>query len=123
MESLPSFTIGQNSPGKCVLFILERKNVFLDYKNRELKKSKQVDFFQKGLVHGFCQKLELFLCFYFGKRGQENLFYDILKGKNAFLDYKDYRLKQLEKHRLKKVEKLGFVYCPLNLSIVLVKIF
>ena len=43
--------------------------------------------------------------------------------KNAFLDYKDYRLKQLQKHRLKKVEKLGFVYCPLNLSIVLVKVF
>ena len=38
-----------------------------------------------------------FFCFYFGKRGQENLFYDILKGKNAFLDYKDYRLKQLQK--------------------------
>ena len=55
-----------------------------------------------------------FFCFYFGKRGQENLFYDILKGKNASLDYKDYRLKQLQKHRLKKVEKLGFVYCPLS---------
>ena len=34
-----------------------------------------------------------------GKRGQGNVFYDILERKNAFLDHKN---------KLKKVEKLGF---------------
>ena len=46
-----------------------------------------------------------------GKRGQGNVFYDILERKNAFLDYKN--------NKLKKVEKLGFP----KVSIVLVKIW
>ena len=32
--------------------------------------------------------------FIFGNRGQENLFHDILAGKNAFLGYKNKRLKK-----------------------------
>ena len=46
-----------------------------------------------------------------GKRGQGNVFYDILERKNAFLDYKN--------NKLKKVERLGFP----KVSIVLVKIW
>ena len=41
--------------------ILERKNALLDYNNRKFKKSKNWDFFFKGLVHGFGQKLAIFL--------------------------------------------------------------
>ena len=36
--------------------ILEGKNVYLDNKNRKLKKSKNKSF-SKGIVHGFCQKI------------------------------------------------------------------
>ena len=32
--------------------ILERKNAFLDYKNKKLK-NKKIGLFSKGLVHGF----------------------------------------------------------------------
>ena len=44
--------------------ILEGRNGFLDYKNKKLKKSKNWSF-QKGLVHGFGQKLVIFPDFYF----------------------------------------------------------
>ena len=45
------------------------------------------------------------------------MFYDILKGKNAFLDYKDYRLKQLQKQTEKSQKiricllSIEFVHC------------
>ena len=42
--------------------ILERKKVFLDYKNNKLKKSKIWDF-SKGVVTGFGQKLAIFPSF------------------------------------------------------------
>ena len=42
--------------------ILERRNAFLDYKNKKFKKSKNWDF-SKGLVHGFSQNLVIILDF------------------------------------------------------------
>ena len=39
--------------------ILERKNTFLCYKNKELKKAKNCNF-SKGFFHGFGQKLAIF---------------------------------------------------------------
>ena len=42
--------------------IIERKNACLRYKKMEFKKSKNCRF-SKGLVHGFGQKLAIFLCF------------------------------------------------------------
>ena len=54
--------------------------------------------FPKGLVHGFGQKLVIFLDFYFRKNrtekcvlNQRKVFYDILDDRNAFLDYKKKR--------------------------------
>ena len=48
----------------------------------------------------FVKNWQFFYLFILGKIGQENVFYDILDRKNAFLDYKNIKLK--------KVEKLGF---------------
>ena len=46
--------------------ILDRKECFLDHKRKLLKKSKKNRHFAKGLIHGFCQKVDLFLiCFFF----------------------------------------------------------
>ena len=47
-------------------------------------------FFQSILVKNW-QFLHLFIL---GKIGQENVFYDILERKNAFLDYKNIKLKK-----------------------------
>ena len=47
------------------------------------------------LVHGFGPKLAIFPPFFFlGNIGQENVFYDILERKNAFLGNKNKKLKK-----------------------------
>ena len=52
--------------------------------------------FAKGLTHGFGPKLAIFPCFFLGKIGQENVFYDILEWKNASLGYKNKKFKKLK---------------------------
>ena len=74
--------------------ILKRKNAFLDYKNTKFKKSKNWHF-SKGVKPLFWSKNGHFSNFYFlGNVGQENVFYDILERKNAFLDYKNKMFKK-----------------------------
>ena len=60
---------------------LDRKNTFLGYKK---KKSKNWHF-SKGLV--LVQKWPFFKLSFLGNIDQENVFYDILEQKNAFLSY------------------------------------
>ena len=68
--------------------ILHQKNAFLDYKNKNFEKSKNC-IFSKGLTHSFGPKMVFFPTFFFLRhKGKENVFYDILHQKNAFLDYK-----------------------------------
>ena len=80
--------------------ILERKNAFLGYKNKKLKKSKNWDF-SKGVSLCFLVQNWSFLhVFILDEIGQENVFYDILVGKKP--------LSRLWKQEVKKVEKLRF---------------
>ena len=73
--------------------ILERKNAFLGYKNREFKKRKNCDFF-KGANPWFWSKIGHFSTFFLGNIGQETLFYDILERENTSLGYKNKKLKK-----------------------------
>ena len=74
--------------------ILERKNTFLDYKNMKSKKSKNLRF-SYGVNPRFWSKSGHFSIFFFlGNIGQENVFYDILERKNAFLGYKNKKSKK-----------------------------
>ena len=57
-------------------------------------KSRKIDIFPKGLTHGFGPKMAIFPIFVLGKIGQENVFYDVLKRKNAFLGYKMKKFKK-----------------------------
>ena len=51
-------------------------------------KSGKFDICPKGLLtHGFGPITAIFPSFVLGNIGQENVFHDILQGKNAFLDY------------------------------------
>ena len=86
------FLLGNIGQENVFYDILERKNAFLPYENKKLKQSKNWDF-SKG-AHGFGQKMAIFPSFFFGNIGQENVFYDILERKNAFLSYKNKKLKQ-----------------------------
>ena len=77
--------------------ILERKNAFLGYKNKQFKKSKNWHFC-KGVNPWFWSKNGHFSNFFFlGNIGQENVFYDILERKNPFLGYKNNKIKQSKK--------------------------
>ena len=64
--------------------ILEQKNAFLGYKKKKLKKSRNKNF-SKGVNPWSWSKNGHFSNFLFSYIGQENLFYDILERKNAFL--------------------------------------
>ena len=46
------------------------------------------------LTHGFGPKMAIFPPFFLGNIGQENVFYDILERKKAFLGYKDKKFKK-----------------------------
>ena len=73
--------------------ILERKNAFLGYKNKKFKNSKN-SYFSKEVNPRFWPKNGHFSTFFFLRnKCQENVFYDILQRKNAFLGYKNNKFK------------------------------
>ena len=95
------FILRENSPEKCVLNqekvfydIVDDRNAFLDNKNKKLKKVEKLEFFQRGLSMVLVKNWKFFQIFSLGKIGQKNVFYDILEGRNAFLDYKNKKLKK-----------------------------
>ena len=63
------------------------KTPFQAIKTRSSKRRK-TDIFPKGLTHSFGPKLAIFPTFLLGNMSQENVFYDILERKKAFLGYK-----------------------------------
>ena len=74
--------------------ILERKNLFLGYKNKKFEKLKNCHF-SKGVSPWFWSKIGLSSIFFFKSyMGQENVFYDILERKIAFLGYKNKKFKK-----------------------------
>ena len=74
--------------------ILERKNVFLGYINKNFKNLKN-SHFSKGVNPCFWFKNGHFSNFFFlGIIGQENVFYDIPERKNAFLGCKNKKFKK-----------------------------
>ena len=74
--------------------ILEGENAFPGYKNENWKKLQNWHFF-KGVNPSFWSKNGHFSNFFFlGNIGQENVFYDILQQKNAFLGYENEKSKK-----------------------------
>ena len=74
--------------------ILERKNAFLGYKNKKIKRSKNWHFSIR-INRWFGSKNSHFSNFFFlGNKGQENVFDDILERKNGFLGYKNNKFKK-----------------------------
>ena len=73
------FFLGNIGQGNVFCDILERKNAFIRYKNKKIKKSNNQN------VSNF---------FFSGNIGQENVFYVILERKNAFLGYKNKKFKK-----------------------------
>ena len=93
MAIFPTFFFRQQWPRKSLLRYSRKKNAFLCYKNKKLKNSKNWHF-SKGVNPWFCCKNGHFFNFYFlGNKGQENVFYDFLERKNAFLEYENKKFK------------------------------
>ena len=69
--------------------ILDRKNAVLGYKNKKFKKSKIWDF-----SHDFGPKIAILSTSFLGIIGQENVFGDTLERKNAFVGYKNQKVKK-----------------------------
>ena len=90
--------------------ILEQKKAFLGYRNKKLKKSKNWHF-SKGVNPSFWSKNGHFSNFFFlGNIGHENVFYDILKGKNPFLGYKNKQFKRSKNWHFSKGVNPWFWY-------------
>ena len=64
MANFTFFFFREHRPGKCFYDILERKNAFLDYKNKKFKKSKNWHF-SKGVNPWFWSKNGHFSNFFF----------------------------------------------------------
>ena len=64
MAIFPTFFLGNINQENVFDDILERKNAFLGYKNKNFKKS-NIDIFPKGLTHGFGPKMAIFQTFFF----------------------------------------------------------
>ena len=91
-----AFFLGNIGQENLFYNLLEQKNAFLAYKNNKFKKSKNWDF-SKGVNPWFCSKNGHFsMFFFFCNIGQENVFYDILKWRNASLGYKNKKIKKLK---------------------------
>ena len=94
MAIFPTFFLGNIGQENVFYDILERKNAFVGYKNKKLKKSKNWHF-SKGVNPWFWSKKGHFSNFFFlGNLRQENVLYDILEQKNAFLGHKNKKLKK-----------------------------
>ena len=76
------------------MILLNEKTPLQAIKTRSLK-SRKIDIFLKGLTHIFGSKMAILSTYFFlGNIGQENVFPDILARKNAFLGYKNKKIKK-----------------------------
>ena len=58
-QFFPFFFLGNKGKENVFYDILEEENAFLGYKNKKFRQSK-IDFFPKGLTHGFGQKMAFY---------------------------------------------------------------
>ena len=95
MAIFSNFFFSQYRPGKWVFYdILERENVFLDYKTKKLIKSKKWHIFKVVNPWFWSKNGHFSNLFFLGNIGHKNVFYHILERRNAFLDYENKIFKQ-----------------------------
>ena len=78
----------------CFLIFHNEKHLCREGIKTRTSKSKKIDIFPKGEVHGFGGKLAIFPTFYFCIISEENVFYDILEQNNMFLGYQNKMFKK-----------------------------
>ena len=103
------FFLGNISQENVLYNILVRKKAFLGYEKKKGKQSKNWHI-SKGVNQWFWPNNGHFFNFFFlGNIGQQNDFYDIVERKNAFLGYKNKRLKKSKHWHFSKEDNPWFV--------------
>ena len=93
---------GQIKPEIIVFWYSWWKRMFLDQKSEIFKKSEKSTF-SKGVSSWFLWKNRMFSHWYFlGKLSQKRFFFDILDGRECFLDQKSEIFKKSEKSKFSK---------------------
>ena len=87
------FFLGNIGQENVAYEILERRNAFLGYKNKKFKNSKNWHFSKRVNPWVWSKNGDFSNFFFLGNIGQENVFYEILEQKNAFLAYKNKKFK------------------------------
>ena len=104
------FFLGRIGQENVFYDILKRKNSFLGYKNKKIKKSKKWHF-SKGVKPWFSSKNGHFSkLFFLGNVRKENVFNDILEQKKAFLGYRNKKFKKSKNWHFSKGVKPWFWY-------------
>ena len=94
MAILSTFFFGNIGKENVFYDILARKDAFVGYKNKKFKKTKNWHS-SKWVNPWFWSKNgHFFETLLLGNIGKENVFYDILEQKNAFLEYKNKKFKK-----------------------------
>ena len=94
MAIFQTFFLGNIGRENVFYDILERKYAFRGYKNKKLKMSKNWHFSMEFNKWNSSKNGHYSNFFFLGNIDQENVFYDILERKNAFLGYKNKKLKK-----------------------------
>ena len=95
MAIFKTFFFRQFRPGKCLLRYSRSKKRLSRLWKPEVQKVEKWTFFHRA--HGFGPKMAIFpTFFFFANIGQENVFYDILERKNAFLRYENKKFEKLK---------------------------
>ena len=91
---LPFFFLGNILQENVFYDNLERKNAFLKYKNKMFKKVKNWHFSKRVNPWVWSRNGHFSKFVFLGKIGWENVFYDIVERKNAYLSYKNKNFKK-----------------------------
>ena len=95
-------------PSKMTFTIFQNEKTPFQAINTRRSKSRKCDIFSKGLTHRFGPKMAIFPTFFFGNKAQENVFYDIVERKNAFLGYNNKNFKKSKNSYFSKGVKPWF---------------
>ena len=87
-------------PRKMCFTIFQNEKTPVQAIKTSSSKSRKITIFAKGQSVVLVQNWPFFQRFILGNIGQGNVFYDILKGKNTFVGYKNKKLKKVEKLRI-----------------------
>ena len=102
------FYFRKYTPEKCLLPYSRVEKRLSRVWKQEFQKREKFTFFQRGRPMISGPKMAMFSTFFLGNLGQKNVFYDILKWKNAFLGYKKKKFKKWKKWHFSKKVNLWF---------------